>query len=39
VLVLPEQQAPYGEDWHPTVATHQDMADRLVAFIDELEVF
>lgn len=27
------QSSPYGEDWHPTVATHQTMADSLVAFI------
>lgn len=31
------QKAPYGEDWHPTVATHQAMADVLVPFIRELQ--
>ena len=36
LLELPEQTGPYGEDWHPTVATHQDMADRLVALVEEL---
>lgn len=29
------QTSPYGEDWHPTVATHQTMADLLVAFVRE----
>lgn len=29
------QSAPYGEDWHPTLATHQKMADALGAFIRE----
>lgn len=29
------QSSPYGEDWHPTVATHQEMADGLVPFIQE----
>ncbi|MGE5783436.1 MAG: hypothetical protein ACM3ZE_02560 [Myxococcales bacterium] len=28
--------APYGEDYHPTIATHQAMADALSAFISEL---
>lgn len=31
------QRSPYGEDWHPTVATHQAMADALVPFIQELQ--
>ncbi len=29
------QSAPYGEDWHPTVATHRAMAERLSAFIQQ----
>jgi len=29
------QTAPYGEDWHPTIATHQSMADALTEFIEE----
>jgi hypothetical protein len=29
------QSSPYGEDWHPTLATHQRMADALTAFIEE----
>lgn len=29
------QQPPYGEDYHPTIATHQKMADTLTAFIKE----
>lgn len=32
-LALTPQASPYGEDWHPTVATHQKMADALVPFI------
>jgi lysophospholipase L1-like esterase len=32
-LALTPQSSPYGEDWHPTVATHQKMADTLVPFI------
>jgi lysophospholipase L1-like esterase len=27
------QVSPYGEDWHPTLTTHQKMADVLVPFI------
>jgi lysophospholipase L1-like esterase len=30
---FPVQSSPYGEDWHPTIATHQTMADSLAAFI------
>lgn len=30
------QQGPYGEDFHPTLATHQLMADALVPFISQL---
>jgi lysophospholipase L1-like esterase len=29
------QVAPFGEDWHPTVATHTKMANALAAFIRE----
>lgn len=32
-LALSPQNSPYGEDWHPTVATHQQMADAVVAKI------
>ncbi|HTV19791.1 MAG TPA: SGNH/GDSL hydrolase family protein [Polyangiaceae bacterium] len=35
-LALTPQSAPYGEDWHPTVATHQRMADAVVAEIQRL---
>jgi hypothetical protein len=38
MLYLPEQSSPFGEDWHPTVATHMDMAGRLVDRIDELSL-
>lgn len=34
-FALSPQSPPYGEDWHPTVATHQRMADALSAFIKE----
>jgi lysophospholipase L1-like esterase len=29
------QTSPYGEDWHPTLATHQRMAAQLVTFIKQ----
>ena len=32
-LNLGQQSAPYGEDWHPSIATHQKMAERLTEFI------
>lgn len=38
-LELPQQSAPYGEDWHPTVATHQSMAEDLVTLIKENGIF
>jgi lysophospholipase L1-like esterase len=38
-LELPQQTAPYGEDWHPTVATHQSMAEELVTLIQENGIF
>lgn len=36
LLELPPQSPPFGEDYHPTIATHQKMADELVAFIQGL---
>ena len=30
---LTPQSAPYGEDWHPSNATHQKMADAITPFI------
>ncbi len=30
-LAFAPQTAPYGEDWHPTVATHRKMAEQLSA--------
>ncbi|NLN63199.1 MAG: SGNH/GDSL hydrolase family protein [Myxococcales bacterium] len=35
-LVIPPQTEPYGEDYHPTAATHAAMADRLLDKLDEL---
>jgi len=29
LIVVPEQTGPWGEDWHPTVATHEKMAEQL----------
>lgn len=29
LLVLPEQTGPWGEDWHPTIATHDKMAQEV----------
>ncbi len=37
-LDLKSQSSPYGEDWHPTVATQTDMAEALVDLIDDLEL-
>ena len=37
LLIFPPQTAPYGEDYHPTVATHQAMADALVAKVKQLK--
>jgi lysophospholipase L1-like esterase len=34
-FALEPQTGPYGEDWHPTVATHRRMADALVQLIRE----
>jgi lysophospholipase L1-like esterase len=30
------QTSPYGEDWHPTVSTHKQMAVKLTTFIKQL---
>ncbi|WPB80252.1 SGNH/GDSL hydrolase family protein [Archangium violaceum] len=35
-LAFTPQSAPYGEDWHPSAATHQAMATRLTEFIRAL---
>ncbi len=35
-LALTPQSAPYGEDWHPTVATHESMAGAVAAEIERL---
>ena len=35
-LDLGTQSAPYGEDWHPTIATHMKMAGALADLIDDL---
>jgi lysophospholipase L1-like esterase len=32
------QVAPYGEDWHPSAATHANMANKLTQFINTLNV-
>ena len=37
-LDLGTQSSPYGEDWHPTVETHQRMAETLMGLIDELDL-
>jgi lysophospholipase L1-like esterase len=34
-LAFAPQSSPYGEDWHPTVATHQTMANQLATFIEQ----
>ncbi len=38
LLELPQQSSPYGEDWHPTVATHMEMAEILMTMIDDLDL-
>jgi lysophospholipase L1-like esterase len=35
-LAFTPQREPYGEDWHPTAATHAEMATRLTEFIQAL---
>jgi len=37
VLIMPPQSPPYGEDFHPTAATHASMADLVVALVKRLE--
>lgn len=27
---------PYGEDWHPTIVSHQNMADDIIPFLEAL---
>jgi lysophospholipase L1-like esterase len=29
LVVFPQQTGPWGEDWHPTLATHEKMAEQL----------
>jgi lysophospholipase L1-like esterase len=36
-LAFTPQDEPYGEDWHPTAATHEAMSIRLVEFIRPLQ--
>jgi lysophospholipase L1-like esterase len=33
---LTPQTAPYGEDWHPTNATHKKMSEAIVPFIKKI---
>ena len=35
-LKLNPHDAPYGEDWHPTVETHQQMANSISAYLRTL---
>jgi lysophospholipase L1-like esterase len=35
-LKLNPHNAPYGEDWHPTVETHQQMANTIAAYLRTL---
>jgi hypothetical protein len=35
-LFFEPQTPPYGEDWHPTVATHEKMAQALSAKLKDL---
>ena len=37
LLTLPTQSPPYGEDYHPTAATQQSMADLVVTLVKSLE--
>jgi lysophospholipase L1-like esterase len=34
-LAFTPQSAPYGEDWHPTAATHNKMADGVTSLLKE----
>ncbi|HAR20445.1 MAG TPA: hypothetical protein DCR46_07275 [Cytophagales bacterium] len=38
-LKFDPQNPPYGEDWHPSTATHQKMATTLVHFIKQLNIW
>ena len=38
MFVIPNQHGPWGQDWHPTAATHQKISDLLVAFIRKNEL-
>lgn len=33
---LDQQTAPYGEDWHASIATHQKMAEQIAPFIKKI---
>jgi hypothetical protein len=35
---LSPQQPPYGEDWHPSIATHESMAAQIIPFIRSLDL-
>lgn len=35
---LSPQQPPYGEDWHPSIATHESMAAQIIPFIRSLNL-
>ncbi len=39
MLVFDPQTPPYGEDYHPTIETHRQMADGLVSFLAQAGVF
>ncbi len=39
LLVLPQQTEPYGEDWHPTAATHEDLAAELISLVTDEGIF
>lgn len=36
ILLFATQEGPWGEDWHPTVATHEKMAQELSARLQTL---
>ena len=38
-FALAPQQSPYGEDWHPTIATHQKMAEALEPLIANIRAW
>jgi lysophospholipase L1-like esterase len=35
-FTLAAQSPPYGEDWHPSLITHQKMAEQLTPFIKDI---